>query len=842
MFLALSSLVVGCITLITTWRMFGQLNQHKESLLSTHPQTGLEKPPPSQPQFDREFYEAVLQIIPMHIYVFDVSAGKNVYINQRFTAFTGYTLDDLRSLDNRLVKQLIHPEDYPHVVSVIEQMLNDPENNVYEVEYRIKCKDGEWRWVRDSACVFKRTLDGASWQTMGVLVDITDQKAEQQARQKAEQQLVRSESALRAQYNGIPTPTYTWQRSGDSFVLSQYNRAADFITEGKLDKYIGSRHTELFNDAPDIIRDIDHCYKTRQPSHREMHYRFKSTREMLYLNVHYTYIPPDMVMVTTEDITERKIAEEVLQAYQEELERQIKQRTIQLRESQEKLRQSEERFQLAVKGSRDGIWDWDVIADDIYASPRVFAMLGLSDQQVDDPVYAMLLRTHHSDKPRVVGELESFFRGKSNIFQLEFRLRHASGQYLNMLARGVIVRDENGHVLRVAGTLTDITELRRTETAERQNRILAESLFTATEAINRSLHLDEVLNLIVTVIKNVVAHDMAMVMLFEDGYAYPGAYTNTIAQKMQTNLNTLQFEIAHTPIYRDCTLHRRSVIIEDTTTDDRWVKFQPTVVVRSYIGTPILHENQVLGSIDLFSVKTGYFTQSHIKPLQAFATQAAIAINNARLYEQAQQLGVLEERQRLARDLHDAVSQVLFSASIIAESIPQIYRQSPGEVETLSREVALLTRGALAEMRSLLVELRPESMVNAELDLLIRHLVDAFSGRTRVPVEDDIQHVGTLPEDAQMVFYRVAQEALNNIAKHAKAKKVRVKLTKGINSVTLLIADDGIGFDTALDHSDRFGMSIMQERAKLIGSEYHIASEVGVGTTVRLTWGGEKTS
>ena len=130
----------------------------------------------------------------------------------------------------------------------------------------------------------------------------------------------------------------------------------------------------------------------------------------------------------------------------------------------------------------------------------------------------------------------------------------------------------------------------------------------------------------------------------------------------------------------------------------------------------------------------GGFDQADLDLLVAFADQAAIAIENARLYEEAQQVAASQERSRLARDLHDAVTQTLFSASLIAEVLPALWENDPAEGRQLLGELRQLTRGALAEMRTLLLELRPAALVEANLGDLLRQLAESVSGRTGIPV------------------------------------------------------------------------------------------------------------
>jgi two-component system nitrate/nitrite sensor histidine kinase NarX len=269
--------------------------------------------------------------------------------------------------------------------------------------------------------------------------------------------------------------------------------------------------------------------------------------------------------------------------------------------------------------------------------------------------------------------------------------------------------------------------------------------------------------------------------------------------------------------------------------------WQPTPadpqILRAWMGVPLIARDRVVGVLAILHREPDHFTAEHAELALAFATQAAIAIENARRYEQAQGRAALEERQRLARDLHDAVTQTLFSASLIAEVLPRIFaRDAQQGVERLA-ELRQLTRGALAEMRTLLAELRPSVLVEAGLPELLRQLAEAFTGRARVPAELAVEGDDcALPPEVQIALYRVAQEALNNIAKHAGASSVSICLSYRPGGVGLSIRDDGRGFDPAAVTGEHLGVAIMRERAEAVGGALEVASQPGGGTRVAVVW------
>jgi nitrate/nitrite-specific signal transduction histidine kinase len=222
--------------------------------------------------------------------------------------------------------------------------------------------------------------------------------------------------------------------------------------------------------------------------------------------------------------------------------------------------------------------------------------------------------------------------------------------------------------------------------------------------------------------------------------------------------------------------------------------------------------------------------------LSSIGKQIGVAMENAHLYEQAEQTAITVERNRLARELHDAVTQTLFSASLIADVTPRIWRRNPEEGLQNLEELRQLTRGALAEMRTLLLEMRPESLERADLKSLITQLTDAFVGRVRIPLNLHMNGDCKLAHEVKMVFYRVVQETLNNIAKHSGARQVEVQLECQPGQMNLIIKDDGLGFEPDSVLPGHMGIAIMRERANSIGASLKIESQPGQGTSIELDW------
>lgn len=254
-------------------------------------------------------------------------------------------------------------------------------------------------------------------------------------------------------------------------------------------------------------------------------------------------------------------------------------------------------------------------------------------------------------------------------------------------------------------------------------------------------------------------------------------------------------------------------------------------------GMPVI----VLTSLDDMTLATSAMRQGAQDYLTKDSTNRVVltkailyAIERQRVMDQSQRLAALEERQRLARDLHDSVSQTLFSASVIAETLLHVYGDRADQISQGLADLQRLTKGARAEMQTLLMELRPTAVTDRPLDHSLNMLVQAMQSRTRIEVSASLMHDCQLPPDVQVVFYRVAQEALNNALKHSGATRATLTLTREDGTIRLSVNDNGHGIPEK--PTVGLGLLIMKERAQSVQGTLSIDSTPESGTTVELTW------
>jgi PAS domain S-box-containing protein len=259
--------------------------------------------------------------------------------------------------------------------------------------------------------------------------------------------------------------------------------------------------------------------------------------------------------------------------------------------------------------------------------------------------------------------------------------------------------------------------------------------------------------------------------------------------------------------------------------------------MQSWMWVPLEVKERAIGCLGIAHAGRNHYTTHHAELAMSIANQAAITLTNAELLNHIQTITALQERQRLAQNLHDAVNQSLFSAGLIAEVLPRLWKRDQNEGRQSLENLRRLMRGAQAEMRALLAELRPSVLTETDLGDLLRQLITAFTGRTNIPVTFFLDGKGALPDDVQVAFYRICQEGLNNIAKHAAASQVEIRLKYETNLVEMRIRDDGSGFVPGhMPTPGHYGLDMLAERADAVGAKLSISSQPKHGTDVIIRW------
>ncbi len=262
---------------------------------------------------------------------------------------------------------------------------------------------------------------------------------------------------------------------------------------------------------------------------------------------------------------------------------------------------------------------------------------------------------------------------------------------------------------------------------------------------------------------------------------------------------------------------------------------------RSWMAVPLRYQDAVLGVMRVDHLEPDYFDAEKVRLLTAVSSQTALALRHARLQEQQREVAVAAERNRIARDLHDAVSQTLFAANVLAGTLARSAERDPPlsalQVAAKAQELERLNRGALAEMRLLMFELRPDVLPRTPLAELLRHAVQALSCRGDIRVDAELAEGDELPPPVRVQLYRMAQEALSNVARHSGASHCRIDwAVPGAGEAALTITDNGAGFEVDAPRPGHFGLENLRSRAHEIGATLTIRSVPGQGSKVHVAW------
>jgi signal transduction histidine kinase len=278
---------------------------------------------------------------------------------------------------------------------------------------------------------------------------------------------------------------------------------------------------------------------------------------------------------------------------------------------------------------------------------------------------------------------------------------------------------------------------------------------------------------------------------------------------------------------------------DDIRRDPRFRGWWPSAhpMMRSFLGVPIVANSGIVGALYLTDkIDADEFDDADQQLIEMLSVHAALAIEKARLYERSRELSIVEERNRLARELHDSVTQKLFGVTLTAEAAATVLDRDPSEAKAQLQRLQQLSREAMEELRSLIFELRPPALETEGLATALRKHVDVLQrvhGHTvQLTLNGDAAADGA--GDAEVL--RIAQEALQNALRHADARSIDVRLEVRDGHVRLVVTDDGAGFDPADPQlrARRLGLTSMEERARALGGTLTIASRPGEGTTVAL--------
>ncbi len=507
--------------------------------------------------------------------------------------------------------------------------------------------------------------------------------------------------------------------------------------------------------------------------------------------------------------------------------------------AEQELQVAQERYRLATDAVQAIIYDYDILSGTVQRSHGLTELLGYTDDDIDPSSGWWMTLVHPDDAEWIRLDTARVFNDPS-IYQYdrEYRVLHKDGHWKYVWDRAVYVRDANGVPIRIVGSTIDIDTQKRIALAEWDQRQFAEAIARIALTLNSTLDLPQVLEHILDTLSQVVPYDTVNIMLVRDRQARVvgmRGFDDAALVPMGEALRQLALPIDQHPDLDTMMRTHEPLIIPQLERHSNRASLIDVVPLQSYLGMVIAFGDEILGFLNLNSRTPAFFTVEHAARLKVFAAQAAQAVHNAIALEHAQELSMIKERQRIARDLHDSVSQLLFSAALLSETLMRVpnHPQFESNLEQLWR----LNRGALAEMRNLVVEMRDVDTESFNLVEMLTQLANAAMGHAdQLTVSLHVEGSVELPVKVRTTFYRITQEALNNVIKHAHAHQVRIQLGCDHDHAALTVIDDGQGFDPAQISWSSVGLSNIRERSRSIDAQSAITSIIGGGTTVRIEW------
>ncbi|MCC3405037.1 MAG: PAS domain S-box protein [Microcoleus sp. PH2017_10_PVI_O_A] len=430
-------------------------------------------------QDSKRFGDRIAEASPNILYVYDLIEQKNIYANASISQIIGYTVDEIEAM-GPLMSTLMHPEDALKMPDYLQQVATGTEGEIFEIEYRVRHKDGSWRWIVSRDTVFAKTADGKLKQILGTGTDITESKqAEDEiklllAATQAISQSVDFHSALPDILRLLCTAigwdfAEAWMPAANGTVLE--HSESWYASDRDLDRF--GRESKKIRFAPGLGVP-GRIWSTRKVEWIEdvsvVNYSFFARSQMAAaVGLKACFGVPirakkEVLAVLLFCKRERSIMEprivELVKAVATQLGSHI-----QRKQAEEELRKSEERWQLVLKGNQDGIWDLNLQTDEAFRSARWQEIIGYAEGEIDSSNSEWIDRIHPDDRDRVQATIQDYLDRQTPHYAAEYRLQSKDGSYKWVLARAQAVWDEAGNPLRMVGSMTDISDRKAAELA-----------------------------------------------------------------------------------------------------------------------------------------------------------------------------------------------------------------------------------------------------------------------------------------------------------------------------------------------------------------------------------------
>jgi PAS domain S-box-containing protein len=473
----------------------------------------------------------------------------------------------------------------------------------------------------------------------------------------------------------------------------------------------------------------------------------------------------------------------------------------------------------------------------LQVNPSACDMFGYTAEELITKAFQEL--TYPDDLQVGIELFQDLLAGRRDYGWLEKRYVRKDGKVIWTRLSTSAVRDPQGKPLFLVSQIQDITEqvqaqqMLEERVAARTQELSA--LYDVTAVSSASLDLQTVMEQSLDRVLQVMGCQIGGIHLLNEAKDQVSlAVWRDIPDEIVAEIQTMP---ARSGVSGRIVIEGKPLVVPAMADDPNAVPAARRILGQQvYIGAPMRAKGQVVGVLSIIGNEGRQFSAEEIALLASIADQIGVAVENAQLYQRAERLAVMEERQRLARELHDSVTQSIYSAMLLTETARRsAAAHDLGQVQRYLDELGAITQQALKEMRLLVYELRPPALEPEGLVGALQQRIDAVEGRAGIQARLLVESEIAMEPSVEEALYGIGQEALNNALKHAAAHSVMVRIRSRDDLLEMQVVDDGRGFDPeAVRERGGMGLTTMQERAEQVGGRLILQSSPGKGTTVRI--------